>query len=52
MSFDAWQFPRAQDWILWVKDLTGGVRRRGDAKGVIHTSPGQRPGFISLKPYY
>jgi len=23
----------------------------GDAKGVIHTSPGQRPGFISTKPH-
>jgi len=25
--------------------------KMGDAKGVIHTSPGQRPGFISPKPH-
>ena len=25
--------------------------KMGDAKGVIHTSPGQRPGLISPKPH-
>ena len=27
------------------------TRQVGDAKGVIHTSPGQRPGFISTKTH-
>ena len=40
-----------------VGDATGGRRDRwetrqvGDAKGVTHTSPGQRPGFISPKTH-
>jgi len=44
---------RAQDRILREQYLTKVERKCkvGDAKGVIHTSPGPRPGFISPKPH-
>jgi len=43
---------RAKHRILREQYLTKVERKWkvGDAKGVIHTSPSQRPGFISPKP--
>jgi len=38
--------PAGQDARLWSLDVLAGPGER-DAKGVSHTSPGQRPGFIA-----